>query len=229
MADQAGDNNYTQDFQIEPPFEMREYRFTYPSVMEVQIRKLKYGLENWKEIILGAKKVLIWEKQWYPAAILGGSTIFFTFLWLLSPSFLTTLSVFFLVLTICDGLIPTIASSVFNPEQWTGRNEQEFEEFCTNVILYKARIELSWAKYYKMKSTNRKMYFLLTTLGFGTLAWIGTTFNNLLLSYFLTTIMMLYPGMEHNGIISKWNDYVGTFVMKLRKQSKSKVSQEKKD
>ncbi|EFA10290.2 ADP-ribosylation factor-like protein 6-interacting protein 1 isoform X1 [Tribolium castaneum] len=233
MADQAGDSpsesKYTHSFETEPPYETREYKFTYPSIMEAQIRKLRHGLENWREIILGAKRVLVWEKQWHPTAIVGGSTILFTFLWLLDPSILTVFSVFGLVLTIFDYLIPSIGSSMFKPEMWTARKEQEYEEFCTNVILYKARLELSWARFYKMKSTNRKMYFLLTMITLSALAWIGCTFNNLFLSYVFVTFLLLFPGMEHNGIITKWSEYVGTFLMELMRQTKSKGSQEKDD
>jgi hypothetical protein len=128
---------------------------------EAQIRKLKHGLENWKEIALQGKKVFIWERQWHPTALVGGSTVLFMFLWLLDPSILTVVSVFGLCVTVSDYVIPSVASSFFKPEKWTARREKEFEELCTNIVLYKARLELTWSRYYKLKTTNRKLVRLL--------------------------------------------------------------------
>jgi hypothetical protein len=208
---------------------MRDYKFTYPSLMEAQIRKLKHGLENWKEIALQGKKVFIWERQWHPTALVGGSTVLFMFLWLLDPSILTVVSVFGLCVTVSDYVIPSVASSFFKPEKWTARREKEFEELCTNIVLYKARLELTWSRYYKLKTTNRKLYFILTICGLSVLAWIGCTFNNLFLAYVLVTFLVLLPGMEHNGIISKCSEYVHNFLAEFLRQAKSKVDQEKKE
>jgi hypothetical protein len=83
------------------------------------------------------------------------------FLWLLDPSILTVVSVFGLCVTVSDYVIPSVASSFFKPEKWTARREKEFEELCTNIVLYKARLELTWSRYYKLKTTNRKLVRLL--------------------------------------------------------------------
>ncbi|KAJ3642896.1 hypothetical protein Zmor_025644 [Zophobas morio] len=195
---------------------------------EAQIRKLKHALEHWKEIVLLGKKVFIWDKQWHPTALVGGSTILFTFLWLLDPSILTVVSVFGLVLTVCDYMIPTIASSFFKPEKWTSRKEQEFEELCTSIVLYKAKIELAWGRYYRMKNTNRKMYFGLTIVFLSLLAYIGCSFNNLFIAYVLVTLLMLFPGMEHKGMIRRCSEQIHNFVTELLRQGKSKLP-EKKD
>ncbi|RZC37234.1 Reticulon domain containing protein [Asbolus verrucosus] len=201
----------------------------YYSLQEAQIRKLRQSLESWKEIVLQTKSVFIWEKNWHPTALIGGSTITFTLLWLLDPSILTILSLFGLCFTICDYLIPSIATSLFKPEKWTARKDKELEELCTNVILYKAKLELTWASYYKMKITNRKMYFLVTVITLSSLAWIGCTFNNLFLAYVLVSFLLLLPGMEHNGIIAKWSNYAHNFISEFVKQAKTKVGQQKKD
>jgi hypothetical protein len=161
--------------------------------------------------------------------VVVGSTVLFMFLWLLDPSILTVVSVFGLCVTVSDYVIPSVASSFFKPEKWTARREKEFEELCTNIVLYKARLELTWSRYYKLKTTNRKLYFILTICGLSVLAWIGCTFNNLFLAYVLVTFLVLLPGMEHNGIISKCSEYVHNFLAEFLRQAKSKVDQEKKE
>jgi hypothetical protein len=93
--------------------------------------------------------------------VVVGSTVLFMFLWLLDPSILTVVSVFGLCVTVSDYVIPSVASSFFKPEKWTARREKEFEELCTNIVLYKARLELTWSRYYKLKTTNRKLVRLL--------------------------------------------------------------------
>lgn len=85
------------------------------------------------------------------------STILFTLLWLLDPSVLTLVSMIGLILTLCDYLVPSLASSLFKVDKWNGKKEKDFEDLCVNLILYKAKLELAWASYYKMKITNRKM------------------------------------------------------------------------
>lgn len=43
------------------------------------IKKLKRELEGWREIILHANSVLLWEKNWHPGLIAGISTVFFLY------------------------------------------------------------------------------------------------------------------------------------------------------
>lgn len=42
-------------------------------LQEEQIRGLKINLEGWKEVVLYTQKVLIWEQNWHPTALLGGN------------------------------------------------------------------------------------------------------------------------------------------------------------
>lgn len=45
-----------------------------------------------------------------------------------------------------------------------------------------------------------------------TLAWIGAIFNNLLLMYFVTLGVTLYPGVQDKGVIKQFKEKFGCLV-----------------
>lgn len=124
---------------------------------EPQIRSLRDSLDDWKEILLPIKSVILWDKNWHPAAIIGVSTIFFTLVWLLDPSILSALSLIGLTLTISDYIVPVLAKSLFKPELWTAVKEKQFEEICKAVVLYQNKIHSSVHLYFGMRSERPKL------------------------------------------------------------------------
>lgn len=85
------------------------------------------------------------------------STIFFTIIWLLDPSILSTLSLIGLTLTISDYLVPVVAKSMFKAETWTPTKEKQFDELCQSIIVYYNKIDASFATYVEKRTTNPKL------------------------------------------------------------------------
>ncbi|KAF5300234.1 hypothetical protein FQR65_LT09188 [Abscondita terminalis] len=169
---------------------------------ETQTSILKDSFESWKEIILLVHSVLLWEKNWYPGAILGGTSFLFLTLWLVDASILSTLSILGLTITISDYVVPIVAAVMFKPESWCKDKDQEFYDICRNIVGYKMKLEESLSTFYETRVTNPKMYYGCTISTLAGLAWIGNSFNNLFLTYLFITTLLLVPGLEHHGDIT---------------------------
>uniref|UniRef100_A0A1B6CAJ3 ADP-ribosylation factor-like protein 6-interacting protein 1 n=1 Tax=Clastoptera arizonana TaxID=38151 RepID=A0A1B6CAJ3_9HEMI len=124
---------------------------------ENEIKKLKRDIEGWREIIIHANSVLLWEKNWYPSLIVGVSTVFFLILWLLEPSVLSTVSGICLIITLIDYLVPAISANVFSPVNWTGTEEKKLEDICRDIITTKAILIGAWNAFKELKMTKPKL------------------------------------------------------------------------
>lgn len=82
---------------------------------EMRIRDL---LDDWKEILVQVKRVVDWEEPFHPAALFGVVSLLFLVLWYVEPTFLSFLSLFFLILTIADYLLPYVVPRLFPAEAW---------------------------------------------------------------------------------------------------------------
>lgn len=111
-----------------------------------QFNKLKHDLEGFREIILVLSSVLKWEKKFYPGVIFGAITFLFLVLWYLSLSILTLVSLIGLIAIIIDYGFPIVSKVVFKPENWTGAQEKQYEEVCTELSTIKVKL-CSFTKY----------------------------------------------------------------------------------
>ncbi|CAG9864832.1 unnamed protein product [Phyllotreta striolata] len=206
-----------------------DYKMAYAPTMESQIRKLRLSMEEYRELILSANSVLLWEKQWYPTAILTACTVLFTLLWLSDPTVLTVFSTIGLLITIGDYILPTLIASLYKSDNWTADKQSEYEEICTNIVLYKTKFELLVTSYCRMRITNSKTYFGITIAGLFALAWLGNAVNNLLLSYLFVVMVLLLPGTIYNGFLQKGTEILSKIFSDLVENAKSKVGQKKLD
>lgn len=162
-----------------------------------QVHNLRDSLDDWKEVLLLIRSVILWDEIWHPAAIVGVNTIFFATVWLLDPSILSVLSLIGLTLTISDCIVPVVAKMLFKPELWTATKEEQLDEICKAIIVYGNKIYSSIQLYVNMRTERPKLYFGLTVVTLGVLAWIGNTYNNLFLTYVFVTVILLIPGMKN--------------------------------
>lgn len=126
-------------------------------MQDLRTKKVKRALEGWKEILLSVHSLLMWEKQWHPGALVGALTAIFLLVWGLDPSILTTLATLGLLVTVGDYLVPTIASTVFRQDMWTGIKEKKFDEICRNLVFYYTQISTLFASYYIMRTVRPKI------------------------------------------------------------------------
>ncbi|KAK9890937.1 hypothetical protein WA026_012277 [Henosepilachna vigintioctopunctata] len=179
---------------------------------DAKIKELRNSLDSWKEVIIPVYKILIWEKQWHPVAIIGATNAIFMFLWLSETNILTIISVFGLIVTLCDYLVPAVLNSFVKSDKWTPEKENLFDGICGEIVIYKTKLDVNCSTYCKMRVTNPKMYFTITTTSLIFLAWIGNSINNMLLMYLGTTFLLLYPGIEYNGFSERLKELTTKFL-----------------
>lgn len=102
--------------------------------------KLKHDLESWREVILHTNSLLKWDKKFYPGIIFAVISIFYLLLWYLDLSTLTLISLSLLVVTIIDYVFPLVSRIVFKTENWTGTQENKFEEICQELCATKIKL-----------------------------------------------------------------------------------------
>ncbi|XP_016104478.1 ADP-ribosylation factor-like protein 6-interacting protein 1 isoform X2 [Sinocyclocheilus grahami] len=88
------------------------------NLLAQETSQLEEQLQGWGEVILAGDQVLRWEKPWYPAALVGATTILFMLIYFLDPSVLTGLSCAVMILCLADYLVPTLAPRVFGSNKW---------------------------------------------------------------------------------------------------------------
>uniref|UniRef100_A0A673GJ06 ADP-ribosylation factor-like 6 interacting protein 1 n=1 Tax=Sinocyclocheilus rhinocerous TaxID=307959 RepID=A0A673GJ06_9TELE len=178
------------------------------NLLAQETSQLEEQLQGWGEVILAGDQVLRWEKPWYPAVLVGATTILFMLIYFLDPSVLTGLSCSVMILCLADYLVPTLAPRVFGSNKWTTEQQQRFHEICGNLVKTQRRV-LGWWK----------------SFIFGSLvavAWIGQQVHNLFLTYLIVSFLLLLPGLNQHGIITKYAGMVKREINKLLKQKEKK-------
>ena len=85
---------------------------------EAEVTRMRELLDDWKEILVQVKRVVDWEEPFHPAVLFGVVSLLFIVIWYIEPTFLSFLSLFFLILTLADYLLPYVVPRLFPVEAW---------------------------------------------------------------------------------------------------------------
>ncbi|KAJ8384005.1 hypothetical protein AAFF_G00212490 [Aldrovandia affinis] len=184
--------------------------------------QLEEQLQGWGEVILAGDQVLRWERPWFPAALVGATTLLFTLIYYLDPSVLTGVSCAVMILCLADYLVPTLAPRVFGSNKWTTEQQQRFHEICGNLVRTQRSVGAWWTRLFTLKEEKPKMYFLSVISSLVVVAWIGQQVHNLFLTYLIVSFLLLVPGLNQHGIITKYVGMAKREVNKLLKHKEKK-------
>ncbi|XP_067271881.1 ADP-ribosylation factor-like protein 6-interacting protein 1 [Pseudorasbora parva] len=193
------------------------------NLLAQETSQLEEQLQGWGEVILAGDQFLRWEKPWYPAVLVAATTILFTLVYYLDPSVLTGLSCSVMILCLADYLVPTLAPRVFGSNKWTTEQQQRFHEICGNLVKTQRRVFGWWKRLFALKEEKPKMYFLSVISSLVAVAWIGQQVHNLFLTYLIVSFLLLLPGLNQHGIITKYAGMVKREINKLLKQKEKKT------
>ncbi|CAD7091121.1 unnamed protein product [Hermetia illucens] len=186
--------------------------------------KLKHDLESWREVILHTNSLLKWDKKFYPGIIFAVISIFYLLLWYLDLSTLTLISLSLLVVTIIDYVFPLVSRIVFKTENWTGTQENKFEEICQELCATKIKLCSFYNYIFTAKEEKSTMFLISVSLILVLLAWIGSVIDNLFLCFITTLFAALYPGLSHHGFIGTVKGKFGAVLSSKIQQIKEKAS-----
>ncbi|XP_033751688.1 ADP-ribosylation factor-like protein 6-interacting protein 1 [Pecten maximus] len=168
-----------------------------------ELNEVKRSLEGWREVLLPLNGLLNWEKTYHPAIIIGLNTFIFLLIWYFEPSVLTSFALLGLAVSLIDFLVPMIGPN-FLASKWTGRQEQQYEDICRRIMNFKYHSRNLMESMVSLKTERPKTYFLIVMGALVSMAWMGSKMDNLLLTYFLITMIMLVPGIRRHGILQKY-------------------------
>ncbi|KAK9743700.1 hypothetical protein QE152_g8361 [Popillia japonica] len=194
-----------------------------------QLDRLKSSIKHWREIILPVSSVLLWEKSWHPCALIGGTTMVFMSIWLLDPSLLTAVSIIGLTVTISDYVVPLLTASMMKGDMWSEKKEKQLDEICTILLKYYNTLINRATTFCELRTVKPKLYYSCTIITLMVLAWIGNNINNLFLTYLFIIAILLFPGMEQNGIIHLYTKILTQKIGDMAQNRKIKVGQVKTD
>ncbi|GAU87132.1 hypothetical protein RvY_00028 [Ramazzottius varieornatus] len=165
---------------------------------EEKLRVVKRGMDKWKQITIPVLRVLHWEKNWYAAALIGGNTVFFYLLRYCNMSVLSLLFGLGAVLALMDGMLPMLSKAFLEKQNWSPEDDKKFDQLCSCLL------EMWDYAHESMGSLRnlRKQMPHLFTVGLCGLCLFGAVvsskFNTAGSMYFLTTGMLLLPGICAN-------------------------------
>ncbi|OXB81813.1 UNVERIFIED_CONTAM: hypothetical protein H355_015010, partial [Colinus virginianus] len=197
---------------------------------------LEEQLQGWGEVILMTDKVLRWERAWFPLALMSVVSFSFLMVYYLDPSVLSGVSCFVMFICLADYLVPALAPRIFGSNKWTTEQQQRFHEICNNLVKSRRRIVGWWKRFFTLKEEKPKMVLSSTVLkdlfallhlnsfmtmlcSLAVVAWIGQQVHNLFLTYLIVSFLLLFPGLNQHGIITK---YVGMAKREINKLLKHK-------
>ncbi|CAL8305217.1 unnamed protein product [Merluccius merluccius] len=184
---------------------------------------LEEQLQGWGEVILAGDLVVRWEKPWFPGALIGVTTVLFMLVYYLDPSVLTGLSCTVMLLCLADYLVPTLAPRIFGSNKWTTEQQQRFHEICGNLVKTQRRMLGWWRRLFTLKEEKPKAYFALVISSLLAMAFIGQQVHNLFLTYLIVSFLLLLPGMNQHGVITKYTAMAKREINKLLKQKEKKT------
>uniref|UniRef100_A0A8C7SRM7 ADP-ribosylation factor-like 6 interacting protein 1 n=4 Tax=Oncorhynchus TaxID=8016 RepID=A0A8C7SRM7_ONCMY len=207
---------------LKQPLAMAEGDNKSANVLAQETAQLEEQLQGWGEVILAGDQVLRWKKPWFPGALMAATTLVFMMIYYLDPSVLTGLSCTVMLLCLSDYLVPTLAPRIFGSNKWSSEQQQRFHEICGNLVKTQRRILGWWKRLFSLKEEKPKMYFASVISSLVTVAWMGQQVHNLFLTYLIVSFLLLLPGLNQHGVISKYAGMAKREINKLLKQKEKK-------
>ncbi|KAB0343410.1 hypothetical protein FD754_020336 [Muntiacus muntjak] len=171
------------------------------NLLAAETASLEEQLQGWGEVI-----------AWFPPAIMDVVSLVFLTIYYLDPSVLSGVSCFVMFLCLADYLVPILAPRTFGSNKWT----------TDNLVKTRCRAVGWWKRLFTLKEEKPKMYFMTMIVSLAVVAWVGQQVHNLLLTYLIVTFLLLLPGLNQHGIISKYIGMAKREINKLLKQKEKK-------
>ncbi|KAF6125396.1 hypothetical protein HJG60_009868 [Phyllostomus discolor] len=104
----------------------------------------------------------------------------------------------------------------------TTEQQQRFHEICSSLVKTRWRAVGWWKRLFTLKEEKPKMYFMTMIISLAAVAWVGQQVHNLLLTYLIVTFLLMLPGLNQHGVISKYIGMAKREMNKLLKQKEKK-------
>jgi len=183
--------------------------------------RLKKDLEGYRELLLPLKKIIEWEQNYYPAIIVGVITLVFALIWYIEPSVLTGVCMVGIIACVVDFTIPALTGVLFSSSDWNDAKEQQYDSICKRLLHAKQHF-VSVKNYMATTKEEKPKLYVAALLGaFVVLAWLGSTIDNLFLTYLIVIGLALTPGVRKSGLVEKLSKQATDKISGLKDKAKT--------
>ena len=168
--------------------------------------KLSDKLQSHKVLVLKAHSFLSWEQDYYPAIIFALTSVAFLVIRLLNASILTTACYVGIIAALVDIALPTITKNLTKHQAKQNVDSAKFDKICLDLARLCVLSRSSCDSCRALKTKKPKLYYPILLISLIILAFIGSKFNNLFLTYLVTLFAALYPGLDQRRIPQKLVD-----------------------
>lgn len=186
-----------------------------PSSSSVNVQQLKSQLSNRfqanRPLVLKLHSVLTWEQDIYPIVVVAFVSFAFLTIHLLNSSVLTTLSYLGIAVALLDLAMPTIAKNLSSGPaagKLSEKDNQRYDKICLDLAKVYAFLRSLCDTCCSLKTKKPKLYYPALLASLLVSAYIGNKFNNLFLTYLVTLVLALYPGLDKKGYPQKAVEFV---------------------
>ncbi|CAF4029309.1 unnamed protein product [Rotaria magnacalcarata] len=184
--------------------------------------ELKRLLINWRHILFPINSLLEWEREYDPLIIFGIITFIFFSILKINPSVLTLVSFVILIVVLTDLLVTNGIHIVFKYESWTQSKEANYKRLCERIAHLETFLKHKCESVLKMRKERPSMYLIVGTICLLFFAYCCQNIDNLLLSYLITLVVCLTPGVHNQQLISLIHQYIIDFWNKSKSISSFK-------
>ena len=189
--------------------------------IDMKVSDLKETLSEWKPLILGCSRLMLWDKPLEAAILVALPTLFFTIVYFLDAGLLTILSLGGLAFVFLDLGLPHLISHLNLAKNANDADDDViFERFCNRLVTLTVYFNGLCTSLKKFRSEKPPVFYVIVSIFLASMAWIGACVNGICLAYIVTLGLVLYPGIcKHrvveNGLVQAL-DAVKALIAKIK-------------
>lgn len=152
--------------------------------------------------------------------------LFFRFFFLIDLPFLSKMSILCIILTIVDYFLPVL-NSLMASKQWSAKDQSDFDNSCESIAKLKCTIAKGYSILVELKQENRKVYYSSLLVSLLVFAWLSGQIRSEFLTFIVTLLAVLFPGMSHHSVFKKLEPHFAALVSILPSSTKKPAKKEK--
>ncbi|CAI6354963.1 unnamed protein product [Macrosiphum euphorbiae] len=159
-------------------------------------KELRVSMNEWREIIVLLNAIMSWQKNWFPAITVICVTSIYLYVWLVNCSILNMIWMTGLCAAVLDCIVCGPFQRILPPSSWDQDKERTYADISEWVADCWVTTKLYTSRFFNLRQTHTKLFHSVLSVSFFSLLYIGTTFNNMFISYITILAILLFPGFK---------------------------------
>ncbi|VDN98209.1 unnamed protein product [Rodentolepis nana] len=169
-------------------------------VCSADVVRLMADLNDWQKLVVQFECVLTWEKPLVLFYIILVVTAFHALLWAFEPPFLVSVGYLSLSFSLWCYFGPRLAIRFLPSVPITERN-QRYRAFCRRILDGRQLFILVYRHISDLRQRRPYIYTIICLCTILNMEILTYYYDGILISYMLTIIFLLTPGIRHTGLL----------------------------